>query len=66
MRSLGPIQWDFEKLQMKFAWRGKDVVLRGVTGSSQRVSDTILITKITRRQKRVIMHPYYARETYEE
>ncbi|XP_019158364.1 PREDICTED: uncharacterized protein LOC109155092 [Ipomoea nil] len=33
LRTLGPIWWNFETMQMHFAWQGTDVVLSGVSGS---------------------------------
>jgi hypothetical protein len=30
---LGPIQWNFETLEMQFAWNGKPVVLQGIKHS---------------------------------
>lgn len=66
LRSLGPIQWDFEKLQMKFAWGGKEVVLRGLTSSSQKISDIVPVTKITRGQKGVIVHIMHGEDVEDE
>ncbi|KAK0586178.1 hypothetical protein LWI29_002300 [Acer saccharum] len=42
LRVLGPIQWDFGKLQMAFKWENREVVLRGLTGMSSNISDTPL------------------------
>ncbi|KAH7543989.1 hypothetical protein JRO89_XS15G0078500 [Xanthoceras sorbifolium] len=55
LRTLGPIQWDFEKLQMAFKWQNKEVVLRGLTYMSNNNSDTPL-NKITKQQPGVILH----------
>jgi hypothetical protein len=30
LRTLGPIWWDFERLWMRFMWKGRDVELRGI------------------------------------
>ncbi|XP_074266111.1 uncharacterized protein LOC141588577 [Silene latifolia] len=31
LASLGPVSWDFDKLRMEFVYKGKRVVLRGIT-----------------------------------
>lgn len=39
LRTLGPIFWDFERLFMRFSWRGREVELRGVRPPLNRVEE---------------------------
>ena len=50
LRTLGPIQWDFEKLLMKFLKDGKEIVLHGVTCSRIKVTPDQSLTQISKSQ----------------
>lgn len=45
---LGSIEWDFEKLFMKFTWNDKEVVLHGITNSQGKVLDATPISKLNK------------------
>ncbi|XP_074271204.1 uncharacterized protein LOC141595129 [Silene latifolia] len=45
LSSLGPVIWDFEKLRMEFMYKGRKVVLRGITkGGLQWISGKALMS----------------------
>ena len=55
LRMLGSIEWDFEKLFMKFTWNDKEVVLCGIN-STGKVLDATPISKLNKQQQRVTLH----------
>ncbi|XP_026429283.1 uncharacterized protein LOC113325298 [Papaver somniferum] len=50
LRKLGPIQWDFEKLLMKFKYDGADIQLVGNNSSAMMVLDTAPMQKLLRKE----------------
>lgn len=48
LRTLGPIQWDFDKLLMKFSKGNKKVILRGIIDISREVFTSPPVTQITK------------------
>lgn len=53
---LGSIEWDFEKLFMKFTWNDKEMVLCGTTNSQHIVVDVAPITMLYKQQQGIILH----------
>ncbi|KAL4190521.1 hypothetical protein AMTRI_Chr07g25150 [Amborella trichopoda] len=52
---LGPITWDFSKLQMAFILRGKEVILQGLKPADNRVVETNEISKDMKKRKERIL-----------
>ncbi|XP_026442596.1 uncharacterized protein LOC113342187 [Papaver somniferum] len=50
LRKLGPIQWDFEKLLMKFKYDGADIQLVGNNSSAMMFLDTTPMQKLLRKE----------------
>lgn len=55
LRTLGPRQWDFEKLLMKFSTSSKELIVRGITNSKNKGIFGISLMKASRSQKEVIV-----------
>ncbi|KAJ0009667.1 hypothetical protein Pint_33583 [Pistacia integerrima] len=55
LRTLGPIQWDFETLRMTFQKDAQMGTFRGISNLHNMVSEAAPITKITKQQRGVIM-----------
>lgn len=49
--TLGPIIWDFSKLQMKFNLDGREVPLQGVSSPDDKVVGEAKIAKEVQKQK---------------
>jgi hypothetical protein len=51
LRTLGPIWWDFERLQMNFSWKGRRLDLRGLKPHVHRVVDNRVLGRELKRRK---------------
>jgi hypothetical protein len=51
LRTLGPIWWDFKRLQMNFSWKGRRVDLRGLKPPVHQVVDNRVMDRERKRRK---------------
>ncbi|KAI9162275.1 hypothetical protein LWI28_025676 [Acer negundo] len=55
LRTHGPIQWNFETLEMTFWKDAYEVTLHGISNSHNKVSDTMPFNKITKKQLGIVL-----------
>nr|QBG82614.1 peroxidase 64 [Papaver somniferum] len=56
LSTLGPILWDFSKMQMKFQIEGKDVLLNGITPKEDKVvGEQEIVQEIKKKKEGVIL-----------
>ena len=59
LMTLGPILWDFSKMQMKFSMEGEDVMLQGMsTPSSKFVDEEDMRRELKKRKQGVLLQLY--------
>jgi hypothetical protein len=51
LRTLGPIWWDFERLWMRFMWKGRDVELRGIKPPLHRIVEGRVMEREFKRRR---------------
>ncbi|XP_038985807.1 uncharacterized protein LOC103721475 isoform X2 [Phoenix dactylifera] len=60
LSTLGPIVWDFSKLQMKFDMGGKEVVLHGLSIPENKVVNNFQLERVARKRKDGVLLQLYA------
>ncbi|XP_059441736.1 uncharacterized protein LOC132174039 [Corylus avellana] len=50
LRTLGPILWDFERMFMRFTWKGREVVIRGMRPPLNRVVEERSLSRELKRK----------------
>jgi len=55
LSTMGPIVWDFSKLQMKFNLGGREVILIGLNATKNKLVDSKEIAKEIRKGKKVVL-----------
>ncbi|KAK0581846.1 hypothetical protein LWI29_018689 [Acer saccharum] len=56
LRTLGSIEWNFEKLYMSFLWDSKKVTLKGINAVHNKVVVVVLGSRIYRGNQEVLVH----------
>ena len=58
LMTLGPILWDFSKMQMKFSMEGKEVMLQGMSTPSKFVDEEDMRRELKKRKQGVLLQLY--------
>ncbi|RZC65112.1 hypothetical protein C5167_008797 [Papaver somniferum] len=56
LRTLGPIEWDFSKIKMKFKVDGKEVALHGLSTPENKMVDSPNLLRAAKKNKEVLLH----------
>ncbi|KAJ4964981.1 hypothetical protein NE237_016830 [Protea cynaroides] len=59
LSTLGPIVWDFSKLQMSFHVEGKEVALHGLSIPENKVVSNLQLQRSARKKKRDFCYNYF-------